>query len=106
MATYTQEKAVFFINITYKVDLIEVDRHIEAHIAYLNKHYDNGSFVLSGRKKPRTGGVILATTDDRARLDAIVSEDPFYRHQLADYTIIEFEPSKAAKGLKGLITAL
>lgn len=96
---------MYIINITYKVDLFDVDRYISDHVDYLNKYYDNGTFILSGRKKPRTGGVILANADSRERLDEIVSEDPFYQHQLADYTVIEFESSKAAEGLEGLIAS-
>ena len=32
---------------------------MKAHVAFLNKHYASGRFVVSGRKVPREGGIII-----------------------------------------------
>jgi uncharacterized protein YciI len=71
----------------------------------LRKHYAAGTFVVSGRQIPRTGGVIVALGKTRAELEAIVAEDPFHRHALADFRIIEFRASQHAKGLDALFAA-
>ncbi|MEZ8027496.1 YciI family protein [Enterovibrio norvegicus] len=94
---------MFVVSLTYTVALSEVDQYIDAHIAYLEKQYAEGHFLASGRKVPRTGGIILARANDRAHLDAILREDPFYQAGVADYDIMEFEPSMTAEGLDGLL---
>jgi uncharacterized protein YciI len=90
---------MFVIELTYKADLIEIDAHMSAHVAFLNKHYAAGHFVVSGRKIPRDGGIILAVGKDRAEIEAIVEDDPFHRHHLAEFRIIEFRASQRARDL-------
>jgi len=53
--------------------------------------------VVSGRKIPRDGGSILAVGKSRDEIERIVAEDPFQRHGLADFRIIEFRASQRAK---------
>jgi uncharacterized protein YciI len=94
---------MFVIELTYKVDLTEIDAHMRAHMAFLNKHYAAGTFLVSGRKIPRDGGIIIAAGKTRAELEAIVKEDPFCAQGLADFRIIEFRPSQRAKNIDALI---
>ncbi len=68
---------MFVVSLTYVCDMSEVDKHPNSHIEYLNKQYSNGVFIASGRKVPRTGGVILARAESRKALDQVLSEDPF-----------------------------
>ena len=75
----------------------EVDKYIEAHVTFLEKYYAAGKFIASGRKVPRTGGVILINATNKAEVDSIIKEDPFYIANLADYQITEFIPTMAAK---------
>jgi uncharacterized protein YciI len=51
---------MFVIELIYKVDLAEIDAHMGAHVDFLKKYYASGHFLLSGRKIPRNGGIILA----------------------------------------------
>jgi len=94
---------MFVIELTYKVELTEIDAHMKAHMAYLNKHYAAGTFLVSGRKIPREGGIILAVGESKERVEAIVREDPFVSRGLADFRIIEFRPSQRAKSVDALI---
>jgi uncharacterized protein YciI len=87
---------MFVIELIYKVDLGEIDAHMSAHVAFLNKHYADGTFVISGRKIPRDGGVILAVGKDRAHIESIVRDDPFHQHGLAEFRVIEFRASQRA----------
>lgn len=87
---------MFIIELTYKVDLPKIDAAMKAHVAWLNRHYATGTFVVSGRKVPRDGGIILATGHDRAAIEAIVREDPFVANGLADYRLVEFGASQLA----------
>jgi uncharacterized protein YciI len=81
--------------------LSEVDRLIPPHVEYLKKHYAAGEFLFSGRREPRTGGVIVARAGSRAEVEAIIKEDPFLVEGVAEYEIVEFLPSMAAPDLDG-----
>jgi len=96
---------MFMISLHYKKSLEEVERHLEAHIDYLDRYYRSGHFLCSGRKQPRTGGVILMRAADREEAERIIAEDPFYTHEVADYEVIEFLPSKFAPGLEAMFQA-
>ena len=90
---------MFVIELTYKVDLAEIDAAMKPHVAWLRTHYAAGIFVASGRKVPRDGGIILASGHDRAQIEAIVRQDPFVARGLADYRLIEFNASQRADDL-------
>ena len=90
---------MFVIELHYKVELAQIDAAMRAHMAWLRTHYDAGTFVLSGRKVPRDGGVILAVGHDRAAIEAIVQTGPFVARGLADYRVIEFRASQRAPDL-------
>ncbi|MEL4430732.1 YciI family protein [Shewanella mangrovisoli] len=94
---------MFVITLTYKKPLADVELHLAGHIAYLDEYYAKGTFIASGRKVPRTGGVILAKADSRAELEAIVKLDPFYIEEVAEFEVVEFVPTRAAAGLEALI---
>jgi uncharacterized protein YciI len=87
---------MFVIELIYKADLSEIDARMKAHVAFLNKHYAAGTFLISGRKIPRDGGIILAVGKSKQEIEAIVAEDPFHKHGLADFRIIEFRASQLA----------
>lgn len=93
---------MYIINLTYKVSIETVDHYLTAHIEYLNNQYKAGYFLASGRKIPRSGGVILSNVQDRETLQTILHQDPFYVHAVADYDIIEFVPSKTCDQLNFL----
>ncbi|AXG71907.1 YCII-related domain protein [Kordia sp. SMS9] len=85
---------MYIISLTYKVPIATVEVHLEDHIAYLNLQYELGNFQASGRKVPRTGGIILSTLKDKKQLEAVLAKDPFKIHDLATYELTEFIPSK------------
>ena len=87
---------MFVIELIYKAPLSEIDAHMRAHVKFLNKYYSSGHFLVSGRKIPRDGGIILAVATSRVEIPSIVEEDPFYARGLADFRIIEFRASQRA----------
>ena len=50
---------MFIVNLTYIKPLDAVEKYLEKHIDFLNQYYTKGLFIASGRKNPRTGGIIL-----------------------------------------------
>ena len=91
---------MFVIELIYKVDLTKIDAHMRAHVAFLNKYYASGHFLVSGRKIPRDGGIILAVGKSREEIERIVQADPFHARGLADFRIIEFRASQKAADIQ------
>ena len=92
---------MYVVSLSYTAPLSDVDALLPAHVAWLNQAYADGLFLASGRKVPRSGGVILAR-GERAALEARLADDPFAKAGVARYDIIEFVPSMTAAGLEGL----
>jgi uncharacterized protein YciI len=90
---------MFLIELTYKAALPEIDRHMKAHVAFLNRHYAAGRFVVSGRKVPREGGIIVATGGTLEEIEALMREDPFVARGLAEVRVVEFRASQRARDL-------
>jgi len=94
---------MFIIQLTYKVPLAEVDQYLEEHKLFLKKYYAQGVILLSGRKQPRNGGIILAQAENMSGIHNIIGEDPFYRNGIAEYQVTEFLPSMANEAWQTLI---
>jgi uncharacterized protein YciI len=89
--------------LTYIKPLSEVDALMGDHVAWLNEQYDAGRFLLSGRRIPRTGGVILARGDDEEEMAALAASDPFVSAGVATCEVIRFRASQRAGGLDRLL---
>ncbi|NSL89511.1 YciI family protein [Chitinophaga solisilvae] len=87
---------MYLILLQYIRPVAAVEHFMEAHTAFLQKYYDNGKFILSGRRKPKSGSLILCQASSRKEVEEIMSEDPLEKYQLAMYEIIEFEPTPYA----------
>ena len=91
---------MFVIELLYKAALSEIDHHMAAHVRFLKKYYAAGNFLVSGRKIPRDGGIILAVAGSRRQIEAIIEEDPFCERGLADFRIVEFRASQRADDIQ------
>jgi uncharacterized protein YciI len=87
---------MFIIELTYTADLARIDASMRAHMQFINAHYASGHFVVSGRRIPREGGIIVAVGRDRAEIEAIARQDPFVTKGLATARVIEFRVSQRA----------
>ena len=95
---------MFIIELIYKAPLKQVDAQMKPHMAFLNKHYASGHFLVSGRKIPRDGGIILAVGKSREEIEAIAAQDPFCQKGLADFRVIEFRVSQRAEDVEKRIS--
>jgi uncharacterized protein YciI len=91
---------MFVIELIYKADLARIDAQMAAHMKFLKKYYASGHFLVSGRKIPRDGGIILAIGGSRHEIEAIVKEDPFVERGLAEFRVIEFRASQRADDIE------
>lgn len=95
---------MFVVDLKYIVPLEQIDAHMGEHMKFLRKYYKLNAFVASGRKVPRTGGIILAVAKSKEEVERIVAEDPFYIHRLAEFTITEFQTSQVHPSFKDLLS--
>jgi len=84
---------MFIVSLTYVCCLEEVDKILPEHIEYLKNQYEKGNFIASGRKIPRTGGIILSKVDNIKELEKVINQDPFKINNVAKYEIQEFVAS-------------
>lgn len=86
---------MFIINLHYIAPLKEIDAHMKEHMVFLNACYKEGLFIVSGRKVPRTGGIIVSNGSSKEALEALMRNDPFVAKGLAEFDIIEFRASQS-----------
>ncbi|HFK5574356.1 YciI family protein [Elizabethkingia anophelis] len=97
---------MFIISLNYIKAISEIEAHIDAHNDFLNKYYADRKFLMSGRKNPRTGGIIIAQNATIEEIKEIIKEDPFHQYEVAEYEITEFLPTKFNADLKTILQAL
>ena len=95
---------MFVVKLTYKTDISEVDKYLQAHREFLDYHYKQGLLLASGPMKPRTGGILIALTKDKAHLESVLQQDPYFLAEIADYELIEFIPVKHRDELSDIIS--
>lgn len=91
---------MYIINLTYHRPIEDVDGYLDPHISWLNRYFEQGVFMASGRKIPRTGGVILVKEIERAQLDKILAEDPF--NAVAHYEVTHVAITTTSAGFEAL----
>jgi uncharacterized protein YciI len=96
--------SAFIILISYVAPLEDVDKLMDAHVAWLREQHRAGHFLAWGRQHPRTGGVILARGSSRDETEALAASDPFFIGGVSSAEVIEWTPSFAAEGFEALKT--
>jgi uncharacterized protein YciI len=93
---------MFIVTLTYLKPVEEIDALMPGHIEWLDEGYESGLFIASGRRIPRTGGVILARSGDAPALSDKLARDPFVIHGAARCDVVEFSATKTAPGAEVL----
>lgn len=95
---------MFIITITVS-DALSPEQHdslFPGHVQWFRHHFSTGAFVVVGPYSDRErSGVIMANTESRDALMAILEEDPYYP-DMATYDIREFVPAMVAENLHQL----
>ena len=94
---------MFVINLNYIAPVEKIDAHMKEHMVFLNACYRDDLFIVSGRKIPRTGGIILAKGSSKEALQALMRNDPFVAHGLAEFDVIEFQASQLHPDFKKVL---
>lgn len=90
---------MFVVLVNYVKPLAEVDAVLADHVRFLDGLYAAGVLVASGRRVPRTGGVLLARAEGREQLAEVLARDPFALAGVAEYEIVEFLATKTSPEL-------
>jgi uncharacterized protein YciI len=84
----------------------EAERFVAAHIAFLEHHHRDGTFLVSGQTVPAAeGGAIVACGVGRGAVERITAEDPFVVAGVARYTITTIDPGRVHPALAGVLGA-
>ena len=94
---------LFIVIVKYIAPIEEVEKHLDAHSAYLQQYYDHDVFLASGRQVPRFGGIILAKANSRQNLYDILAEDPFYQNLCAEYQVHEFAANRSIPSFESFL---
>ncbi|OIV39446.1 hypothetical protein BIV57_01010 [Mangrovactinospora gilvigrisea] len=80
---------------------------IKDHVAYLERHYRDGTFLVSGQTDPTSnGGAIVAHGVDRSTIEQITAQDPFVANSVAKYTITTIIPGRVHPDLAGVLKSV
>lgn len=63
----------FIIILKYITPPEKIDKHRDAHLSFLDEQYTKNIFIASEAKVPRTGGIIIAKSENRGKLEQILS---------------------------------
>ncbi|MFC3998852.1 YciI family protein [Nocardiopsis sediminis] len=89
--------------VRYTVPADQVTPHVAEHVAYLEHHHADGTFLLSGQTVPADiGGVILAQ-GERASVEGVSAEDPFVAAGVAEHEVITVDPGRVDPSLATLL---
>ena len=94
---------MFAFHSVYLKPIEEVDKHLEAHRAFLKKLYDQGVTICSGPQVPRTGGFIMLNAASKEQAWEFMNNDPYMVNGVAEYSLIEFDCRSYAKGFEGFV---
>ncbi|MBF7683051.1 GTP cyclohydrolase [Acinetobacter sp. B5B] len=89
---------MIIVTLTYKKSWVEVDKILDEHLKFLDVYYAQKTFLASGRRAHREGGIILVLSSSIEDVKRIMENDPFYIHDVADYSFTGFEVSKHLTG--------
>jgi uncharacterized protein YciI len=89
------EDRLFVATSRYTRPLEEVDAHRPDHMAWLQRHYDEGRMLASGRQDPPVGGVLVLRAPDAAAARELLAGDPYVAAGVAAYEVTGFTPTPA-----------
>jgi uncharacterized protein YciI len=100
-----EEVTMFLVLIHYTRPLEEVEKVRASHRSFLDECVATGHLVVSGPRKPKTGGVLLVRGSSLEEVKAIFAKDPFHVAGVASYEFVEFDPVKHAPGFERFLTS-
>jgi uncharacterized protein YciI len=92
------------LSLHYTASEHDAEPYIAAHVAYLERHHHDGTFLASGQTVPTSiGGAIIAHGVDRPTIEQITAQDPFVTNDVAKYSITTITPGRVHPALADVL---
>ena len=88
---------MFVLISRFQRPLDEVNHFLAPHSAWVQRHYESGRFLVSGRREPPIGGIIVARASSEQELREVLTTDPLQQMGLAEYEVFAFEATDFPK---------
>jgi len=93
----------FIVEITYTEPWEKIEPVVPEHRLFLQGYYDKGMLLMSGPQNPKVGGILVAKAESLQQIEAMIAEDPYNKHTIATYRIVEFNPVKYQDWMKSWV---
>lgn len=100
MSIVPEGSSLFVVDIEYIVPMDRVEPVIDSHMDFVRAAYEDGRFLMSGPKVPRSGGLIIMTADSADEAEIYLEQDPFAQEKVAKFRVTEFRASNLHPALK------
>ncbi|WP_295698446.1 YciI family protein [uncultured Helicobacter sp.] len=94
---------LFVCLVHYTQPFEEILKRLDEHRTYLKMGYEKGFLLASGPRIPKDGGIIIGKFASKDEAITFSQNDPFTRHNLAQYEILTFEVVLHAEILKDFL---
>jgi len=88
---------MFVLISRFQQPLEEINRYLAPHSEWAQQQYAAGRFLVSGRREPWVGGVIVARAETEQEIQEVLATDPLQRLGLAVYEVVAFGPAEFPK---------
>ena len=88
---------MFVLISRFQKPLDEVNRSFASHSAWVQRQYESGRFLVSGRREPPIGGITVARASNEQKLREVLTTDPYQQKGLAEYEIFAFDATEFPK---------
>jgi uncharacterized protein YciI len=82
--------AVYVALSDYQVPLADIDPHLAEHREWAAAHYADGRLLVSGRRTPPVGGILVLRASSQEDAEAFVATDPFALRGFSAYHVYGF----------------
>ncbi|MFD3974101.1 YciI family protein [Streptomyces cyaneofuscatus] len=87
---------MFLLLNTYTVPTKAIDEALPRHRRWVEHHFSENHFVFGGRREPRTGGFVIAASDDEDEVRTYLEDEPLFAEGLVTWEIIGLVSQLAA----------
>ncbi|NRG16722.1 hypothetical protein HPQ64_03350 [Rhizobiales bacterium] len=94
---------MFIVLLKFSENKARAGEFMDDHKAWIQRGFENGTFVLMGSLQPNLGGALLAHDTTLSDLESFVGEDPFVVEKIVTPEILEITASRADERLSFLI---
>ncbi len=88
---------MFVLISRFQRPLDEINQSFASHSEWVQRQYEAGRFLVTGRREPPIGGIIVARASSEQELREILTTEPYQQKGLAEYEIFAFDASDFPK---------